>query len=847
VTSPTGSRLGIDFGTTHTVAALAGRDGRGELLLFDASFLLPSAVYAENDGRLLVGRDAERSARLDPTRFEPNPKRRIDDGSVLLGTREFPVADLIAAVLRRTADEAARVAGSMPASVVLTYPANWAASRKATLADAAARAGMPGVTLVPEPIAAALYFTGVLGRVVPPGAALVGYDFGGGTFDTSVLRRRPDGGWDVIASDGLSDVGGLDLDAAIIDHLGTTIGASDPGRWQQLTSAGDEVARRRYRMLWDEVRAAKEQLSRSSSASVHVPLFDTDVYLTRDEFERVARPYLERTADLTAATMQRAGVRPDQVAGLFPVGGSSRIPLVNTLLHHRIGVAPTLIEQPELVVALGSLQAVLAPPGARAPGFAPPAPGFAPPPPGFAPPAAGPPPGTAAPPVFTPPVPVSPFAPTPVSATPVSPFAPTPVSPVSPSPVSATPVSPSLVSAAPISAAPVSPSPVPPFPVSPAAGAGATGTDAPVSGPPEPAAPAPLWPPQPPPATPGAVPGISPGMAPPRRRGRWTLPIAAAVAVLLLIAAGIGGVELLNRTSGTHTNNGPSGNSRGNNPGGNAPSGGASIGSDLGGGQDAKPGARQQSATVNKTIWYAGLKITFGTVSYDADKDPQLSVETVMENLGDKDVRPDIDIVFSAGGQTFNGRPREFSTTVASGQKSNVHLDFQVLQPINGSIMQGTFTIGRGDEAQAVVPVGSGNLVAYEPKVILTDKKVVAGTLTVVYTKCELRGGFTEWHGQAKRGNAALTCLVDIQCPGGCASGKYVGEETFRLGLPDGTEVGPTVAPNEALYSANVVPNTYLGYMIKWPAPGAYILRVVNIPLGQKRSPANTYELPITL
>jgi hypothetical protein len=349
-----GPRLGIDFGTTHTVAALAGA-GPPQPLLFDASFLLPSAVYAETDGRLLVGQDAVRSARLDPTRFEPNPKRRIDEGRLLLGSREYNVTDAIGAVLRRVADEAARVAGALPAATVLTYPAAWAGQRRAVLATAASEAGLPAVTLMPEPVAAAVYLTAVLGHRVEPGGLLAVYDFGGGTFDASVLRREPDGGWTTLAADGLPELGGVDLDGAIVEHLGRSVGAREPALWRRLTQPDAELDRRRHRMLWDDVRLAKEQLSRTSSAALHVPLFDVDVHLTREEFERIARPYLERTADLTAGLLQRAGVRADQLAGVFPVGGSSRIPLAGTLLHHRLGVAPTLIEQPELVVALGSL------------------------------------------------------------------------------------------------------------------------------------------------------------------------------------------------------------------------------------------------------------------------------------------------------------------------------------------------------------------------------------------------------------------------------------------------------------------------------------------------------------
>jgi hypothetical protein len=112
-------------------------------------------------------------------------------------------------------------------------------------------------------------------------------------------------------------------------------------------------------MLWDDAREAKEQLSRNPTAEVHIPIYDMDVHITREEFERQARPWLERTVALTATTLWRSGVTRDRLAGLFLVGGSSRIPLVATMLHQRLNVAPTVIEQPELVVAQGSLYAVV--------------------------------------------------------------------------------------------------------------------------------------------------------------------------------------------------------------------------------------------------------------------------------------------------------------------------------------------------------------------------------------------------------------------------------------------------------------------------------------------------------
>ena len=96
-----GFELGVDYGTSNTVAMLRWPDGRVRQLLVDGASVLPSGVFAEPGRRLLVGREAERSARLDPGRYEPNPKRRIDERELLLGDAVFPVADVIAATLGR--------------------------------------------------------------------------------------------------------------------------------------------------------------------------------------------------------------------------------------------------------------------------------------------------------------------------------------------------------------------------------------------------------------------------------------------------------------------------------------------------------------------------------------------------------------------------------------------------------------------------------------------------------------------------------------------------------------------------------------------------------------------------
>ncbi|GIJ59375.1 Hsp70 family protein [Virgisporangium aurantiacum] len=351
-----GFTVGIDFGTSTTVAVLARAGGAARPLVFDGSELLPSAVCVGPDGTLLVGRDALHAARSHPGRFEPNPKRSVDDGSLLLGGTEIAVGDVFAAVLARVVDEAGRVAGEPVRAARLTCPAGWGPRRRQLLTTAANAAGLASVQLVAEPVAAASYFVDVLDGRLPTGFCAVVYDFGAGTFDASVVRRTVDG-FDVLADRGLPDAGGLDIDAAVVAHLGTVYAARDPERWARLIRPVDGEDRRASQQLWTDVRGAKEMLSRASSTFVHVPLFGEDAPLGRAELETLSRPVLDRTVEATRSVVRDAGVGTEAVAGVFLVGGSSRMPLAATLLHRALGLAPTVIERPELVVAEGGVRA----------------------------------------------------------------------------------------------------------------------------------------------------------------------------------------------------------------------------------------------------------------------------------------------------------------------------------------------------------------------------------------------------------------------------------------------------------------------------------------------------------
>ncbi|MEU0563072.1 Hsp70 family protein, partial [Dactylosporangium sp. NPDC006015] len=348
-----GYQLSVDLGTSNTVAVLAGPDGVHHPLLFDGEEFMPSATCLDNAPHLLAGRDALALGQSFPDRLAAYPKRCVDTGGVVLGGVECPVTDLYAAVLARVAAEARRVAGEPMSTVTLSHPACWDRRQQQTLTRAAAKIGLGPTRLVAEPVAAALHVvdSGVLD--VPDGMSLIVYDLGAGTFDAAVVCRTG-ATFEVLAQRGLPDAGGLDLDAAIVRHLGAVL-ADDTIRWERLTRPQTVEDWRAGRRLLDAVRAAKELLSVAESTTIQVPLFEESVLLDRKDLEKVARPLLDRTVEATCGAITEAGIMAEEVAGVLLIGGASRIPLVSRLLRDRLGFEPTLDRRPTLAVADGCL------------------------------------------------------------------------------------------------------------------------------------------------------------------------------------------------------------------------------------------------------------------------------------------------------------------------------------------------------------------------------------------------------------------------------------------------------------------------------------------------------------
>jgi Hsp70 protein len=347
--------LSVDLGTSNTVAVLSAHGRPPRVVDVDGASMMPSAVFAAEDGTLVVGRDAERRARLDPARFEPNPKRRVDEGTLLLGDQVVPVTDALAGVLRRVVDETSRqLGGKRPDEVRLTHPAQWGPVRRNVLLSAARQAGAgSNLVLVPEPVAAAAHFASFPGQSLTPGQALAVYDLGAGTFDVAIVGATQKG-FVVLAEAGLPDLGGLDVDQALLEHVGRQVSVRDPGRWQSLLRPMSTGDRRAQRALREDVKAAKESLSRHPQTEVPLPEPFDDVLVTRVELEALIRPGMLRSVELLAGTIRSTGMSPERLVGIYLVGGSSRIPLIATLIAENMRVVPTSLDQPETAVALGA-------------------------------------------------------------------------------------------------------------------------------------------------------------------------------------------------------------------------------------------------------------------------------------------------------------------------------------------------------------------------------------------------------------------------------------------------------------------------------------------------------------
>jgi molecular chaperone HscA len=351
--------IGIDLGTTNTVAAFATENGPEVLRAGDGSALLPSVVHYHPDGSVEVGAPAQAAALSDPGAVIASIKRLMGRGAEdvprLAGHLPFEIVpgggmvrlkirerlltpvEVSADILRAAKARAEQDLGRNVGRAVITVPAYFDDAARSATKDAARLAGLEVLRLVNEPTAAALAY----GLDKAAEGVFAVYDLGGGTFDISILRLEK-GVFQVLATGGDTALGGDDFDHAIAERF--------------LAERGGKASPTEARQALILARRAKEELSAAEKGSwtLDAGARASTHSLDRAAFETLIAASVERSLKIVSATLADAELSPAQIDGIVLVGGSTRVPLVRRRVADLFGRPPLADIDPDEVVALGA-------------------------------------------------------------------------------------------------------------------------------------------------------------------------------------------------------------------------------------------------------------------------------------------------------------------------------------------------------------------------------------------------------------------------------------------------------------------------------------------------------------
>jgi molecular chaperone DnaK len=345
--------VGIDLGTTTSEVALY-EDDDGPRIIRDwkGNEIVDSAVGIDNKTRRpVVGDRALALMKSSPDLCLREVKRRMgEEDDLPLGDQSFRPEEVSAFILKYLKNAAEAELDEEVDRAVVTVPANFPdTARQATL-QAGEIAGLSVERIINEPTAAALAYghsEGLSQEIV------MVYDLGGGTFDVSIVEYVGNT-LEVLASSGDPHLGGGDFDAALADHVAA--------QFKEETGETIDPDGPAYYNLLEACEEAKKELSFAYSTRVHIPFFmvrdgerlSLDVEVSRNEFEQLVAPLVDRTEEAIEKAMEDAGVGPGDTSRVLLVGGSTRIPYVRGLVERIMGQEPLWNIDADRAVALGA-------------------------------------------------------------------------------------------------------------------------------------------------------------------------------------------------------------------------------------------------------------------------------------------------------------------------------------------------------------------------------------------------------------------------------------------------------------------------------------------------------------
>ncbi|MCG0274764.1 MAG: molecular chaperone DnaK [Thermosediminibacteraceae bacterium] len=345
-----GRIIGIDLGTTNSVAAYI--EGGQPVIIPNAegSRLTPSVVAFTKDGQRLVGQMAKRQAILNPERTIISIKRHMGtDYKVNIDGKLYTPQEISAMILQKIKQDAEAYLGEKITKAVITVPAYFTDSQRQATKDAGRIAGLEVLRIINEPTAAALAY----GLDKENDQTILVFDLGGGTFDVSILELG-DGVFEVKATSGNNRLGGDDFDQRIIDYI-----AEEFLKEHGIDLRKDRMALQR---LKEAAEKAKIELSSMLETTISLPFITADasgpkhieMTLTRAKFEELTRDLVEATMGPTEQALKDAGLKPEDIDKVILVGGSTRIPAVQEAIRRFLGKEPHKGVNPDEVVAMGA-------------------------------------------------------------------------------------------------------------------------------------------------------------------------------------------------------------------------------------------------------------------------------------------------------------------------------------------------------------------------------------------------------------------------------------------------------------------------------------------------------------
>jgi len=349
-----GPVIGIDLGTTNScVATLEG----GQAVVIpnsEGARTTPSVVAFTKDGERLVGITAKRQAVTNSERTVMSVKREMGTKwSQEIDGSSYTPQEISAFVLQKLKADAEAYLGKPIKQAVITCPAYFSDAQRKATKDAGRIAGLEVLRIINEPTAAALAY----GVDKEEDQTILVYDLGGGTFDVSILEIYEVDGQpqiEVKATSGDNRLGGDDFDERIVEHLLSEF-KRDTGI--DLSKDGQAMSR-----LKEAAEKAKIELSGTGQTQVNLPFITMrdgqpehlDIQLSKPKFEELVADLIERTMKPTRQAMKDAGVKKGEVDKVILVGGSTRVPAVQTAIDSEVGKSPFKGVNPDEAVAIGA-------------------------------------------------------------------------------------------------------------------------------------------------------------------------------------------------------------------------------------------------------------------------------------------------------------------------------------------------------------------------------------------------------------------------------------------------------------------------------------------------------------